>query len=166
MQREAYGELSSMKNNTELPFLYTIGYEGRTLNEFVGQLKEFDISILVDVRENPFSRKKGFSKTPLSQYLKEYDIEYLHLKTLGSPKPLRQKLRLDGNYDYFFEEYSKYIKSQMRIIEELYRIILTKICCIMCYEREPQDCHRFIVAQEIKRWDGNGLTIKHIKKMA
>ncbi len=149
------------------PFsLYTIGYEGKGLDEFVNQLKHFGISILVDVREVPFSRKKGFSKVPLSQYLKEYDIEYLHFRELGSPKPLRQKIRLDGDYDYFFEKYSRYIKSQIKITEELYRIILSKTCCIMCYEKEPRNCHRSIVAEEMERRDGNGLMIKHIEEMA
>lgn len=148
------------------PFsLYTIGYQGRSLEEFVNQLRHFGISILVDVREVAFSRKKGFSKVPLSQYLKEYDIEYSHFKELGSPKPLRQKIRLDGDYDYFFEKYSRYIRSQIIIIEELYRIILSKTCCIMCYEREPRNCHRSIVAKEIKRRDDNGLMIKHIREI-
>lgn len=145
--------------------LYTIGYEGKSLDEFVNQLKDFHISTLVDVREVPFSRKKGFSKTPLSQYLNEYDIEYVHLKELGSPKPLREKVRLDGDYEYFFREYSRYIKSQIRVIEKLYQIILDKICCIMCYEKEPRNCHRAIIAEEIKRRSGNGLMIKHIKKI-
>ncbi len=155
-----------MQINRLKPFsLYTIGYEGKSLDEFVNQLKDFHISTLVDVREVPFSRKKGFSKTPLSQYLNEYDIEYIHLKELGSPKPLREKVRLDGDYEYFFREYSKYIKSQIRVIEKLYQIILDKICCIMCYEKEPRNCHRFIVAEEIKRRDGNSLMVKHIKEI-
>lgn len=154
--------MNSMRNNTKSLFLYTIGYEGRNLNEFVSRLKYSGISTLVDVREIPISRKKGFSKTTLSQFLREYDIDYLHLKELGSPKPLRKKVRSDGDYDSFFEEYSKYIKSQMGIIEELYRIVLDKVCCIMCYERFPDNCHRSIVAEEIKMFDSNGLMIKNI----
>lgn len=72
--------MNSMQNNTKSLFLYTIGYEGRNLNEFVSRLKYSGISTLVDVREIPISRKKGFSKTTLSQFLREYDIDYLHLK--------------------------------------------------------------------------------------
>lgn len=148
--------------HTKQFFIYTMGYESRNLDVFVDRLKDFGISTLVDVREVPISRKKGFSKTPLSQYLKEYDIEYVHLKKLGSPKNLREKVRCDGDYDHFFREYSKHIKLQMRIIEELYQIVLDKICCIMCYEKLPENCHRSIVAEEIKKFDGNGLVVKHI----
>jgi len=62
-----------------LKMIYTIGYEERTLEEFIEQLKLFNISTLVDIRENPFSRKKGFSKNALAQSLEENGIEYLHL---------------------------------------------------------------------------------------
>ena len=81
---------------------------------------------------------------------------------MGSPKQLREKVRSDGDHDYFVREYSKYLKTQMKIIEELYQIISAKICCIMCYERLPENCHRSIVAGEIKKFDGNGLVVKHI----
>jgi len=153
-----------MKNNTELSFLYTIGYEGRTLDEFVAQLKEFDISILVDVREIPHSRKKGFSKIPLSRCLREYHIDYLHVQELGSPKRLRQKLRLDGDHNYFSDEYYKYIRSRTKIIKDLYASILGKVCCIMCYEKSFENCHRNIVADEIKKLDGNGIIVQHIMR--
>jgi len=149
-------------NSTNQHYLYTIGYEGRDLYGFVNKLKDLSISTLIDVREYPLSRKKGFSKTLLSQYLKKNKIQYFHLKKLGSPKSLRIKVRLDSNYTYFFKEYSKYIKSQKGTIEELYQIIVNGICCIMCYEKEPNYCHRSIIAEELIKRDGNGLLIKHI----
>ena len=142
--------------------LHTIGYEGRDIDEFVNRLRDFGIGVLVDVRDIPLSRKEGFSKTPLSQYLKENNIEYVHLKELGSPKPLREKVKSDGDYEYFFKEYSVYIQTQGQAVEDLYQITINNNSCIMCFERDPFSCHRLIVAQEIKKKDGNGLTIKHI----
>lgn len=142
--------------------LFTIGYQERTLDDFVYKLKTFNISILIDVREIPVSRKKGFSKTHLSQYLEDNDIQYIHFRNLGSPKVMRDKLRSDGDYDYFFREYHKYIKSQARIIEELYEIVSDNNCCLMCYERFPDKCHRSIVAEEVMKIDDNGLMVKHI----
>lgn len=151
-----------MQKNAKSAFLYTIGYEGRSLKEFVNQLKNSDIGILVDVRQIPISRKKGFSKANLSQFLRNYNIDYLHLRELGSPRPLRKKVRLDGDYDSFFKEYSRYIKFQMGTVKELHRIVLDEICCLMCYERYPENCHRSIIAEEIKTFDGNGLIVKHL----
>jgi uncharacterized protein (DUF488 family) len=150
------------KIGTQQTELYTIGYEGRDIEEFALDLKNFGIQVLVDVRDLPFSRKKGFSKTPLSQYLQEFDIEYIHLKSLGSPKDLRDKVRNDGDYEYFHKEYSAYIQSQKETIEELYEIVLNNNSCLMCYERNPYSCHRLDVAREIEKRDGNNLSIQHI----
>ena len=95
--------------------LYTVGYEKKSVEEFVDCLKSYDIDTLVDVREIPLSRKKGFSKTLLSEFLEKSGIEYVHIKELGSPKELRNKLYADGDYQYFFKEYSKYIKSKKKL---------------------------------------------------
>lgn len=145
--------------------LYTIGYEGKNIYSFINHLKQAGISTLVDIREIPISRKKGFSKTILSEHLKENNIGYIHLKKLGSPKSLRKKVFEDNDYDYFFKEYSKYLKTQLDIIEELHQTILSETCCLMCFEKEAEYCHRKIVAEEIKIRDGNGLKINHIKEM-
>ena len=150
---------SRLAQNTAL---FTIGYEGRNLEEFAGRLKDFGVETLVDVRDIPLSRKKGFSKTPLSQYLQEVGIEYIHLKQLGSPKDLRGKVKEDGDYKYFYQEYSDYIQTQKPSIETLYQIAANNSACIMCYERNPYICHRLVVAEEIKKRDGNGLVVKHI----
>ena len=143
--------------------LFTIGYEGRDLEEFADRLKNFGVETLVDVRDIPLSRKKGFSKSPLSQYLQEVGIEYVHLKQLGSPKDLREKVKEDSDYKYFFKGYSEYIQSQQDSIETLYDIVVSSVnTCIMCYERDPYSCHRLVVAEEIKKRDGNGLVVQHI----
>ena len=137
--------------------LFTIGYEGRNVKDFTSRLKDYGIQTLVDVRDIPLSRKKGFSKTPLAEYLQEEGIEYIHIKKLGSPKPLRDKVREDGNYEYFYKEYTTYIQSQGESVETLYKIVTNTNVCIMCYEREPDSCHRRAVAEEVKKRDGNAL---------
>ena len=142
--------------------LFTIGYEGRNVEDFTNRLKDYGIQTLVDVRDIPLSRKKGFSKTPLAEYLQEEGIEYIHIKKLGSPKPLRDKVREDGNYEYFYKEYTTYIRSQGESVETLYKIVTNTNVCIMCYEREPDSCHRRAVAEEVKKRDGNGLVVQHI----
>lgn len=143
--------------------LLTIGYEGRNLEEFASRLKDFGVATLVDVRDIPLSRKKGFSKSPLSQYLQEIGIEYIHLKQLGSPRDLREKFKEDSDYEYFYKEYSEYVQSQQHILETLYEIVVSSVnTCIMCYERDPYYCHRLVVAEEIKKRDRNGLVVQHI----
>ena len=160
MSQVMEGRKTRLAQNTAL---FTIGYEGRNLEEFADRLKDFGVETLVDVRDIPLSRKKGFSKTPLSQYLQEVGIEYVHLKQLGSPKDLREKVKEDGDYKYFYKEYSDYIQSQRDTVESLYEIVVSNAnTCIMCYERDPYYCHRLVVAEEVKKRDGNGLVIQHI----
>ena len=45
--------------------LFTIGYEGAALDDFMRTLKTAKVDVLLDVRELPMSRRKGFSKTVL-----------------------------------------------------------------------------------------------------
>ncbi len=142
--------------------ILTIGYEGRRIDEFIDRLKRFNISRLIDVREVPLSRKKGFSKSALRERLKDANIEYVHLKVLGSPSPIRNKLKSDWDYDYFFKAYSKYLSENMEAVKEVYQYISDGINCIMCFERFPEKCHRSTIANKIKEYDSNGLKIKHI----
>ena len=142
--------------------LLTIGYEGRAIDEFVDRLKQFNISCLIDVREIPLSRKPGFSKTSLRERLEDEHIEYVHVKALGSPSDIRNKLKTDWDYDYFFKAYGKYLSQNMQVVKEVYQFISDGVNCIMCFERFPEKCHRTAVADKIKEYDGNGLKIKHI----
>lgn len=143
--------------------IYTAGYESREINEFIARLKKHGISMVIDVREVPASRKPGFSKTALSEHLQSAKIKYLHVKELGSPKTLREKLKEDKNYDHFFTEYGKYLKTKVDIVRNLYRDVIShELSCIMCFEREPSQCHRKVVADKIKEIDGNGLVVNHI----
>lgn len=84
--------------------LYTIGYEGMNRQEFLYYLKRNNISVVADIRYLPLSRKKGFSKTSLSEFLSNENIDYFNYRTLGANKVLRDKLKENGNYETFFEE--------------------------------------------------------------
>ncbi len=142
--------------------LLTIGYEGREIDEFVNRLKSFSVTRLIDVREIPLSRKKGFSKSILGERLKDEHIEYVHAKPLGSPATIRNKLKSDWDYKYFFKAYSEYLSRNMDAVKRVHQFLFEGVTCIMCFERFPEKCHRSIVADKIKEYDGNGLKIKHI----
>lgn len=142
--------------------LYTIGYEGQDIDEFISRLKEVGITRLIDVREIPLSRKRGFSKSALKQRLEDENVEYVHYKALGSPTDIRHKLREDQNYNHFFEAFSNYLSGKMDVIEDVYQHLSNGVNCLMCFEHNHEECHRLSVAKKIKEYDGNGLLIKHI----
>src|SRR5689334_7703139 len=65
--------------------LFTIGYEGRALDELIAVLAANQIDRVIDVRELPLSRRRGFSKTPLGTALVGAGIEYVHMREAGNP---------------------------------------------------------------------------------
>ena len=90
----------------------TIGYEGADLSDFISSVSEAGIKTLVDVRDRAQSRKKGFSKTALSEALNAAGIDYLHLRELGDPKEGREAAR-SGQWAKFHKIYSKVLASNV-----------------------------------------------------
>lgn len=128
--------------------ILTIGYEGADIDTFVETLIENNIDVLLDVREFPLSRKKGFSKNLLRVYLEGRGISYRHEKDLGSPKPIREKLYKDKNYEDFFRSFDKYLESQRELIAELCRDLKGNVA-LLCFEKDVLTCHRKSVAREM-----------------
>lgn len=131
--------------------LFTIGYSGFNLDEFVGKLKCQEIECLIDVREIPISRKRGFSKTALSERLALNGIGYKHLRMLGSPKFLRHEVRETADFDKFFAGVSRHLSesdSQVQIANAI-EVARHARSCLMCCCSDWMYCHRKSVVEEI-----------------
>lgn len=129
--------------------LFTVGYQDKTLQELLSLLEKEGISTLVDVRANPFSRKKGFSKKDLEKALFSEGIGYLHLKELGAPPSLRQQVQKDGDYGGFFAEYRRYLQHKLPPLEQVLSRLEEGRCCLFCLESDSAFCHRRAVAEKI-----------------
>ena len=134
---------------TENP-IFTIGYERSTIDDFVSRLADAEVEILVDVRELPLSRKKGFSKTGLNAAVSKAGIDYLHVKALGDPKPGRDAARA-GNHDLFVEIFTHHLDGEVAqsALTELADTVRGKRICLTCFERHHEGCHRKIVAERL-----------------
>ncbi len=144
--------------------IFTIGYEGLSQIDFLKYLKHYKINLIADVRHLPLSRKKGFSKSSLDETLNKRNIEYINYRGLGTSKQMRNMLISTGDYKTFFNEYKKEIRCKSENINDLYKILVDgKRIALLCYERDAKKCHRSVVADEIKKLNGNGLKITHIK---
>jgi uncharacterized protein (DUF488 family) len=130
--------------------LYTIGYEGANLDDFVETLRAAKIDVLLDIREIPISRRRGFSKTALGQVIEASGIAYRHERQLGSPKAIRHRLREDGNYDRFFREFKRYLDKQWDLLEALTQELKGNVA-LMCFEKDHADCHRHSVAEALSK---------------
>lgn len=139
--------------------IYTIGYEGAVLDEFLTTLRQAGITLLFDIREIPISRRKGFSKSALKQAVESVNIHYLHEKRLGSPKSIRDQLHRDQDYIAFFKRFDGYLATQIDLLRTLADQLPGKVA-LMCYESDPQTCHRRAVAFALSEL--TGLPPKHL----
>jgi uncharacterized protein (DUF488 family) len=128
---------------------YTIGYEGMTIEAFIALLRAQHVGHLVDIREVPLSRKKGFSKSALSEHLERVGIRYSHIRALGCPKAIRDQFRADGNWERYSRAFAAYLESQAPALRELIRTVKADRCTLMCFEANYALCHRSIVAHEL-----------------
>lgn len=153
---------SRPKNDNTI--LFTIGYEGISLEEYLNRLIKNDIKMLVDVRCNPLSMKYGFSKSQLQRYCASLGIEYIHLPEVGIQSEHRQELNTQADYDKLFLDYcennlKKTIPSQERILnllKEYKRIALT------CFEANICQCHRKHLAEAIENLPDFNYKVQHI----
>lgn len=142
--------------------LFTVGYEGTDIESFIHNLRANSISCILDVRALPLSRKRGFSKTELAARLTRERIDYIHLPELGTPKVIRDTLKSTRDYATFFEKMEKYLTGKKDAIRQAYNQAMKTRCCLMCFERLAERCHRKIVAEKIRTTDGDDLRIRHI----
>ncbi|WP_413291081.1 DUF488 family protein [Bdellovibrio sp. HCB337] len=135
--------------------IFTVGYEGASIEQFVSFLNREGIELIADVRKNPVSRKKGFSKRQLAAHLGEKNIEYLHLPGLGMPTEWRKKAKAQIiTRQRMFQDYvKKVLPKQSEEIQLLRKLLREKKTCLLCFEADPSDCHRRNISDEIQRVD-------------
>jgi len=146
------GELNFGDSGTT-PSVLTIGYEKRTLENYLDILLGAKVTLLCDVRRNPFSRKPGFSKYDLARGCEDARIRYEHLPELGIDAERRQDLKSQADYDALFAEYERdTLPEQAAALEKIADWIRQgERVALTCYERFPRQCHRHCVAEAVER---------------
>lgn len=141
--------------------LFTIGYEGRSVDELLGDLVQAGIERLVDVRELPLSRKRGFSKTALGEALAGQHIEYRHIRPLGNPKENRDRYRA-GDIEGGAEVYRQRLQngSRQSLLALSGELDQARIC-LLCFERDHQICHRDVIVEDLIELDDR-ITVTHL----
>lgn len=131
--------------------LATIGYETDTQGGMIARLKAAKVELVVDVRAVASSRKAGFSKTLLGNSLKEQDIDYLHLRPLGTPKAGRDAARA-GRTDEMRQIFNAHLEEPeaMLALAQATELVGQKRIALLCYEDDANCCHRTILAGRIR----------------
>jgi uncharacterized protein (DUF488 family) len=140
--------------------VFTIGYEGRSLENFLNDLRMQGVDLLVDVREAPISRKPGFSKSAIADALQNAGIEYRHIRALGCPKPIRDAYKQDGDWARYTRAFMKHLDEQQAAAANLAEVCEQQATALLCYEADFTRCHRTYVARAVA--GTTGATILHI----
>ncbi|WP_341632574.1 DUF488 domain-containing protein [Sphingomonas agri] len=130
--------------------IFTIGYEGTTVGEFIEALTRAGVKRVIDVRALPLSRRPGFSKSPLRAALEEANIEYVHLKALGTPPEGRAAARA-GRHAELERIYSGQLELPEAIGQsaQMLELAREKPSALLCMERDPAHCHRSLLIEAV-----------------
>lgn len=130
--------------------IYTIGYEGRSVDGFLDKLLHSSIRRIVDVRANPVSMKYGFAKSSLSGLAAKLGIGYVHCPELGISSSRRKQVQSNADFLTLFNDYESKIlpkhEDQSMKVAELMKAMPS---VLLCMEREAANCHRGRLAKRI-----------------
>ena len=130
--------------------IFTIGYEGTTVGEFIAALAQAGVERVIDVRAVANSRRPGFFKTPLRSELFEAGIEYVHLRALGTPADGRAAARA-GRHAELERIYAGQLELPEAMAESAQMLDLAgeKPSALLCFERDPGACHRTLLLKSV-----------------
>ena len=151
MTKEEMDSIYKQQKRYDSSMLFTIGYEGLSLEAYINRLIINDIRLLCDVRKNAYSQKYGFSKAQLETACRGVDIKYIHIPQLGINSDQRQDLRSQKDYDILFDIYERTtLKENADALNYVRGLIDSeKRVALTCFEKDPNQCHRSRVAKAL-----------------
>ena len=138
--------------------IFTIGHSNHRFTRFAELLNGAGIETVVDVRSQPVSRwVPHFNRTALESALAALGIGYVFLGRELGGRPAKPELRRKGKPDYAA---MAQVPSFRTGIERVIEMGKDKRVTLMCAERDPLDCHRFLlIGRELAK---RGQSVAHI----
>lgn len=151
VMREEFAPANDAAVSTATLWVGSIGYERYKDNrDFARRLCDEGVQRLIDVRELPISRRRGYAKTALGEAMAAVGIEYVHIRALGNPKPFRDLYKA-GHVAEGREHYVRYLLGEQRgALSELISLLEDKRSALMCVEHDPQTCHRTDIVDALR----------------
>ncbi len=139
--------------------IFTIGHSNHPFSEFMELIQKQDIQMVVDVRTRPYSKYTPYySRKPLEEGLKDYQVKYVYLGNKIGGKPDDAKFYHEGELLYHLLEADEKYQEGLKILLELAR---DNRIVIMCSEEDPYHCHRHhLISQSLLK---NNFQITHIR---
>jgi len=146
--------------------LYTIGFTGKTAEEFFTLLSVVGVQEVIDIRQNRGGQLSGFSKHPdLSFFLRKIaGIAYLHEPLLAPPLELLKTYRKTKDWPAYEVAFLSVMKGR-GVPEKLDTTSWPSNIALLCSESGPERCHRRLVADLlVSHWRecGDAVEIRHL----
>ena len=140
-------------NTDTKPAVFSIGYEGLTIDAFLNKLIAYNITIVVDVRNNPQSMKYGFSKKSFKQFIESAGMKYIHIPELGIPPAMRKGLGESVSHKTLFKAYkTKLLPKQEIEIQQLLDLTnQNERIALVCFEADHHFCHRHSLVEHLQK---------------
>lgn len=130
----------------------SVGYEGRSIEDFIDDLRSRGVRALADVRLAARSRKRGFSKTRLTEMLAEAGIEYHHFPALGNPKDNREPFWTGHGLEAALDRCRESVHSEsgFAALEQIKDLSAKGDVAVFCFEADESRCHRQVVIEALQ----------------
>ena len=149
---KAVEPLVQMGSSDTDPAIYTMGYEGLSIDGFLDALMNSRILNIIDVRSNPVSRKYGFSKKALLRECSEAGLGYHHFPELGIPSKIRKQVTdVQALWDYYTKEV---LDQNSEALNSVANLCQNRPSVLICFEKRPEDCHRHMIARDLSQRTG------------
>lgn len=130
--------------------VYTAGYEGKSVDAFFNDLLKHGLEVVVDVRNNPISRKYGFSRLRLREIAIRLGLEYRHMPTLGIPSGARAELSDFASYQRLLQRYERtMLPKHSSDVTILANLMCQRPSVLVCVEKDIRCCHRSRLAETV-----------------
>jgi len=139
---------------------YTIGHSNHHPSRFIELLGMHNITLVIDVRSSPYSKYMAdYNKDALPGILASEGIEYVYFgDELGGRTNDPSLMTEEGQTDYakvmVTKNFKDGIAKVLRAVSEGENVVL------MCSEKEPLDCHRFVLVS--RALSGSDVSVFHI----
>lgn len=130
--------------------LFTIGFTGKKAEKFFSLLESSEANKLIDIRINRTSQLAGFAK--------EQDLEFFLPKIVGMQyqvwddlAPTKELLASYRDKEILWEEFVQKYQDLINVRGTLEKSSQTDFenAVLLCSEREPERCHRTLLAELI-----------------
>ncbi|MBS1252191.1 MAG: hypothetical protein MAG451_01229 [Anaerolineales bacterium] len=132
-----------------MPTICTIGFRRKSLEEFIGLLREAGVDAVIDIRLRNTSQLAGYTKRADFDFLlrEGFDIAYEHRPELAPTPEILDTYRDDKDWVTYERQFGPLmVERQMEhVADEIFARYERP--CLLCSEITADKCHRRLVAE-------------------